>query len=222
MGFARDRMVDRQLRARGIRDEAVLDTFRAVPRERFVAPGLRRRLVYLPLPLPIERGQTLSQPYIVARMLELAAITREHTVLDVGSGSGYQTALLARLARWVHGVELVPELAERAGALLRELGVSNASIHVGDGTRGLPEHAPYDAIVAAAVARQVPDTLLEQLADGGRLIVPVGRQLSKRSMAWRMLVRAPPVQHLHRITRRAGRVEDETLESVYFVPFVGA
>jgi protein-L-isoaspartate(D-aspartate) O-methyltransferase len=217
----RARMVDEQLRARGIRDEAVLRAFAAVPRERFV-PRFAKRLAYLPVPIPIGQGQTLSQPLVVARMLELAGLTREDTVLDVGAGSGYQTALLAHLCRRVWGLEILPALAARANAVLRGLGLTHASVHVADGARGLPEHAPYDAIVAAAAAREVPRELLDQLADGGRLVVPVGRQMSKRAMAWRMLRRAPAIQHLHRVTRRAGRFDDERLEGVHFVPFVGA
>jgi protein-L-isoaspartate(D-aspartate) O-methyltransferase len=218
----RHRMVEKQLRASGIRDERVLHAFEGVPRERFVRPGVRRKLSYFPVPLPIGHGQTLSQPWIVARMLELAELKGEHKVLDVGSGSGYQTALLARLCHRVYGVEIVPALAERAQALLRELGIENASIHVADGTAGLPEYAPYDAILVAAAATSVPEPLIEQLVVGGRLLIPVGLQESKQRMSLRMLFGRPAAQQLHRFTRRAKGYETEVLEGVNFVPFVGA
>jgi protein-L-isoaspartate(D-aspartate) O-methyltransferase len=174
------------------------------------------------MPVPIGKGQTLSQPWIVARMMELAELQPHHTVLDVGSGSGYQTALLAQLCHHVHGVEIVPELVLRARAVLAEVGVRNATIHVADGSRGLPEHGPYAVIMVAAAAQAVPERLLEQLADGGRLIVPIGRQMSKSTMAVRMLLGRKAAQRLNRFTRRGERFEREVLEGVHFVPFVGA
>ncbi len=203
-------------------NEGLLGAFAAVPREQFVEGALRRRLAYLPMPVPIGKGQTLSQPWIVAKMIALAELRPTHVVLDVGSGSGYQTALLARLCRHVHGVEILPELAVRARAVLAALGVRNATIHVADGARGLPEHAPFDVILVAAAAQAVPDRLLAQLADGGRLIVPIGQQLSKPAMALRMMFGRKAAQQLNRFTRRGEHFEREVLDGVHFVPFVGA
>lgn len=210
------------LRARHISDPVVLSAFTEVPREAFVAWRYGRGAVYWPVPLPIGHGQTLSQPYIVARTLETAAIHGDGVVLDVGSGSGYQTALAAKLCRHVHAIERVTELSQRAERTLRELGIANASFHVGDGRLGLAAHAPYDAILVAATATEVPRALMDQLKDGGRLIIPVGRQMSKRAMFMRMLSRRSSPQQLYRVTRHGEHFERERLEDVYFVPFVGA
>ena len=164
----------RSLRSR-ISDERVLAAVAAVPRELFVAPSLAQ-FAYADRPLPIGGGQTISQPTLVAHMCELLELSPGDVVLDVGSGSGYHAALLSRLCRHVHGIELDPELAEQAARSLALAGIENATIVTGDGAAGLPEHAPFDAInVAAAAAGEVPPALEQQLAEGGRLVVPVDR-----------------------------------------------
>ena len=171
---ARERMVDEQIRARGISDSAVLDAMRRVPRHRFV-PESYRHLAYTDQPLPIGLDQTISQPYIVAYMTDAAGISPGDRVLEIGTGSGYQAAILAELAREVYTVELLPQLAARAGGVLRELGYTNIRVRTGDGYAGWPEHAPFDAIVVTAAPDHVPPALVEQLAMNGRMIIPVGR-----------------------------------------------
>ncbi len=175
----RQRMVDTQLRARGIRDERVLRAMERVPRHRFV-PEDRRRDAYLDRPLPIGDGQTISQPYMVATMLEALACGPDMKALEIGCGSGYQAALLGELCREVWAVEIVERLAQRASRVLRELGYDNVHVVVGDGTQGLPEQAPFDRIIVAAGAPAVPQPLLSQLTDGGRLVIPVGSRMSQR------------------------------------------
>ncbi len=171
-------MVERQIRARGVRDERVLRAMEKVPRERFV-PVSDRADAYLDRPLPIGSGQTISQPYMVAIMLDVLGCAPESRVLEIGAGSGYQAALLGELCREVWAVEIVEALAIRAEAALKELGYENVHVVVGDGTQGLPEHAPYDRIIVAAGAPAVPEPLQEQLADGGRLVIPVGSRMSQ-------------------------------------------
>lgn len=173
--FAADRrqMVETQLRARGLRDERVLHALATVPRERFVPPD-QRPYAYADSALLIGLGQTISQPYMVALMVELLEVAAHHRVLEVGAGSGYQAAVLGQLAAEVYGIEIVPELARRAEGVLAELGYGNVHIIAGDGTRGWPDAAPYDRIIIAAAAPDVPPPLLEQLAEGGRLVAPVG------------------------------------------------
>src|SRR3712207_5608548 len=182
----RERMVERQLLGRDIRDERVLAAMRAVPRELFVPAELRAR-AYEDAALPIGAGQTISQPYMVARICEALALRGNERVLDVGTGSGYQAAVLAELAEEVHTIERVPELAARARATLVEAGYDRVHVHVGDGTLGLPEHAPYAAIAVAAAAPRLPETLYEQLTVRGRLAVPVGR---RRSQTLELVVRS--------------------------------
>jgi protein-L-isoaspartate(D-aspartate) O-methyltransferase len=165
--------IDRQLRDRGIRDERVLAAMERVPRELFV-PAEVRDLAYDDAALPLDCGQTISQPYIVALIAEALALDGDESVLDVGTGSGYQAAVLAELAREVHSIERIPELAERARRTLADAGYENVHVHVGDGTLGLPEFAPYDGIGVAAAAPDVPRPLWEQLREGGRIVVPVG------------------------------------------------
>ena len=150
----------------------VLDALHEVPRHEFVPAELGSR-AYADAALPIAQGQTISQPYIVAVSSELAAVRSGAVVLDVGTGCGYQAAVLARLARRVHSIELIPELARRAAATLARLGIDNVEVRTGDGWHGWPEHAPYDAIVVAAAAGEVPPALLEQLAPGSRMVIPV-------------------------------------------------
>ncbi len=167
-------MVERQLRDRGIADARVLAAMERVPRELFVPPGLRDR-AYDDAALPIGEGQTISQPYMVARICEELSLEGGERVLDVGTGSGYQAAVMAELAEEVHSVERIPALADRARAALAAAGYGDrVHVHVADGTLGLPAHAPYAAIAVAAAAPQVPEALYEQLEPDGRLVVPVG------------------------------------------------
>jgi protein-L-isoaspartate(D-aspartate) O-methyltransferase len=169
----RQRMVEEQLRRRGIADARVLEAMARVPRERFVPEPLRDR-AYDDAALPIGGDQTISQPYMVARICEALAVGSGDRVLDIGTGSGYQAAVLSRLGDQVHTIERLPELAERARAALGLTGCRNVRVHVGDGSLGLPEHAPFGAIAVAAAAPEVPASLYAQLEPGGRLVVPVG------------------------------------------------
>jgi protein-L-isoaspartate(D-aspartate) O-methyltransferase len=168
-------MVDRQLRRRDITDAHVLAAMERVPRERFVPPELRSR-TYDDAALPIGGGQTISQPYMVAAICAALALTGREDVLDVGTGSGYQAAVLAELAARVDTIERLPELADQARRNLDSAGYRNVRVHVGDGSRGLPERAPFDAIAVAAAAPDLPQTLYEQLKPRGRLVVPVGER----------------------------------------------
>jgi protein-L-isoaspartate(D-aspartate) O-methyltransferase len=189
---------------RHVADERVLAAIRAVRRERYVAPE-QRADAWENVALPIGCGQTISQPLVVARMCELLELRGEETVLDVGTGSGYHAAVLARLARHVHSIEVVPELSRAAARALAADGVENVTLAVGDGSRGLREHAPYEAInVAAAAAREPPGPLLDQLARGGRLVAPVG----------------DGEQRLVRLRRTETGIQSEALEGVRFVPLV--
>jgi protein-L-isoaspartate(D-aspartate) O-methyltransferase len=168
-------MVETQIRARGVKDERVLAALRKVPRERFVPSELQLR-AYDDSPLPIGAGQTISQPYIVAHMTEALGITAAHTVLEIGTGSGYQAAVLGELARTVYTIEIVPELARRAQATLKALGYTNIHVRAGDGFAGWPEHAPFDRVLVTAAPTDIPAPLLEQLGPRGRLVIPVGAQ----------------------------------------------
>jgi protein-L-isoaspartate(D-aspartate) O-methyltransferase len=167
-------MVDLQLRGRDIVDGRVLAAMERVPRELFIPEELRRR-AYDDAALPIGAGQTISQPYMVARICEALALTGTEHVLDVGTGSGYQAAVLAELAAGVDTIERIPELAESAASNLAAAGYEGVRVHVGDGTRGLPERAPFDAIAVAAAAPEPPQSLYDQLVPEGRLVVPVGK-----------------------------------------------
>jgi protein-L-isoaspartate(D-aspartate) O-methyltransferase len=169
----RERMVDEQLARRGITDVRVLDAMRKVPRHRFVEEALRDR-AYGDHPLPIGDGQTISQPYMVAAMTQLLRLGGSEKVLEIGTGSGYQTAVLAELARRVCSIERLAALAARARQILEELGYTNAVVRTGDGTYGWPDEAPFDRILVAAGAPAVPAPLFQQLAEGGRLVMPVG------------------------------------------------
>jgi len=203
----RARMVERDLRGRGIADSRVLDAMGTVPREAFVASDLRE-FAYEDAPLPIEQGQTISQPYIVARMLEALGLRGSETVLDVGTGSGYAAAVLSRIANRVYTIERHGPLAEVARRRFRELGYDNIEVRHGDGSLGWPEHAPFGGIVVAAGGPEIPQPLLDQLAEGASLVVPVGETLRS--------------QRLVRVVRRPGdRFEAEHLEAVRFVPLVG-
>ena len=198
-------MVERQLAARGIADGRVLAAMERVPREAFVPPELAE-YAYDDSPLPIGEGQTISQPYIVALMAEAAHIGPGARVLEVGTGSGYAAAVLAQLAASVVSIERHAALAEKARAALMELGYGNVEVIEGDGSRGVPERAPYDAILVAAGAPAPPDSLKRQLAEGGRLVIPVS---------------ADAHQTLCVITRRGDSYEEEDLGAVRFVPLLG-
>jgi len=200
-------MIAHQVAARGVRDARVLEAMSAVPREAFVSESLGE-FAYEDTPLPIEAGQTISQPYIVALMIEAAALRPEDRVLEIGAGSGYAAAVMSRIARKVHAIERHPELAELARARMARLGYDNVVIRTGDGTRGWPENAPFDAILVAAGGPEVPRPLREQLAIGGRLVIPVG---------------AADQQRLVRVTRRSqADYDEEDLGFVRFVPLIGA
>jgi protein-L-isoaspartate(D-aspartate) O-methyltransferase len=175
MREARMAMVEQQIRERGVTAPRVLDAMRTVPRERFVPPELADR-AYADSPLPIGQGQTISQPYIVAYMTEVLDVSPSHRVLEIGTGSGYQAAVLAELAREVYTIEIVPELARRATATLKALGVKNVQVREGDGYAGWPDRAPFDRIMVTAAPEEIPKPLLDQLARGGRLVTPVGGQ----------------------------------------------
>jgi len=181
----RQRMVDSQLRARGIRDERVLDAMARVPRHEF-APERYRDQAYEDHPLPIGEGQTISQPYIVAVMLEALALAPADRVLEVGTGSGYVTALLAELATQVFSLERHAALADAARELLADLGYTNVKMIVGDGSQGFEPCAPYDAIIVSAAAAELPSALLSQLAEGGHMIIPVGTADSQQLQLVRM------------------------------------
>jgi protein-L-isoaspartate(D-aspartate) O-methyltransferase len=206
---ARREMVERQLRGpgRGIRDEKVLAAMLQTPRHRFVPEG-QQYLAYADSPLPIGHGQTISQPYIVAFMTEQLRPRPEDKVLEVGTGSGYQAAVLAELVRAVYSVEIVPELAERAGKTLKELGYENVHVRSGDGYLGWEEAAPFDAIIVTCAPDHVPPALTAQLAEGGRMIIPVGPDGG--------------VQELYLLTKEGGQLERRAVLPVRFVPMTGA
>jgi protein-L-isoaspartate(D-aspartate) O-methyltransferase len=180
-------MVEEQLRRRGVGDERVLAAMERVPRELFVPEPIRER-AYDDAALPIGGDQTISQPFMVARICEVLAVRESDRVLDVGTGSGYQAAVLAELAAQVHTIERIPDLAAHAWEALEAAGYSDVHVHVGDGSKGLPEHAPFGAIAVAAAAPEVPVSLYEQLEPGGRLAVPVG---GRRGQELRLVVRSP-------------------------------
>ena len=200
----RERMVRDQIERRGVRDKRVLDAMRAVPRELFVERE-DREYAFHDGPLSIGYGQTISQPYIVAYMTEMLAIGSADRVLEIGTGSGYQTAVLAELAAEVYTIEIVEELSGKAQGLLKARGYSNIHFRAGDGSLGWPEAAPFDAIMVTAAPDRTPERLIEQLAEGGRMIVPVGRV----------------EQHLELVTRRGGAAERRELIGVRFVPMTG-
>lgn len=200
----RQRMVEIQLRDRGIRDQRLLDAMATVPRHEFVEARYLDQ-AYADRPLPIGAGQTISQPYIVALMLELLHLGPTSKVLEIGTGSGYQTALLAKLAGRVYSMERHSELAQQAAESLSRLGLTNISVVTGDGSCGLAEHAPYEAIVVAAAAAEVPPALFEQLNEGGRMIIPVG---------------PPEAQELQFVRKLGGKALTTVMEGCRFVPLI--
>ena len=201
---ARDAMVRTQIEARGVRDPATLAALRAVPRHRFVPPDLAES-AYADQPLPIGYGQTISQPYIVGFMTETLRLKPGHKVLEIGAGSGYQAAVLARIVREVFTIEIVPELGNAARERLRMLGYRNVRVSVADGYDGWPGEAPFDAIVVTAAADHIPPPLIRQLRDGGRMVIPVGSPFF--------------VQTLMLVEKDRGKVRTTSLMPVRFVPF---
>ena len=198
-----DRMIETQIAARGIRDERVLEAFRSVPRQLFVPPGLKAD-AYDDSPLAIGHGQTISQPYIVALMTSLLELRGTESVLEVGTGSGYQTAILGRLARVVYSAELQPGLSSAVPRHLEHLGIRNVFLAEGDARTVHRASAPFDRILAAAAPEDVPGDLLAQLAEGGRAILPIGRD----------------VQHLWLFERHGGNISKKRLDAVRFVPML--
>lgn len=201
----RERMVSNQIARRGIRDKRLLEAMRTIPRHLFTTQE-HRNLAYTDGPLPIGHGQTISQPYIVALMTELLYLRGDELVLEVGTGSGYQAAILAHLARTVHTIERHVELAEHARSILQGLGYENVHVHTGDGSQGLPEYAPYQGIMVTAGAPRVPKPLMDQLDEGGRLVLPIGTLGG---------------QMLERWTRHGDEYESESIAPVAFVPLRG-
>ena len=203
---SRRRMVERQLRNRGIRDERVLDAMLRISRHEFVPQHLRSQ-AYDDHPIPISENQTISQPFIIALSLQALSLDGSESVLEVGTGSGYQTGLLAALARVVYSMERYATLALGAETILSRLGLSNVRVVVGDGSHGWPEFSPFDAIVVSAAAPSVPQSLLDQLSDKGRIVIPVG---------------APQAQELQLVRKQDGKAVVEVLEGCRFVPLIGA
>lgn len=204
----RDRflMVEAQLRKRGVRDERVLQAMLQIPRHEFVSSEFRSQ-AYGDHPIPIGENQTISQPFIIALSLQALSLDGSETVLEVGTGSGYQAALLSRLARVVYSVERFASLAHAAETILARLGLDNVRVIVGDGSHGLREFAPFDAIVVSAAAPTVPQSLLDQLSSNGRMVIPVG---------------PPHAQELQLVRKQQGRAVVQVLEGCRFVPLIGA
>jgi protein-L-isoaspartate(D-aspartate) O-methyltransferase len=198
-------MVDEQLIPRGISDKRVLDVFYSVERHKFI-PEEQKEFAYSDFPIPIGQGQTISQPYIVALMTEALALTDDSKVLEIGTGSGYQAAILAKLAKEVYSIERFPNLAKNAQTLLDGLGYKNIKIKVADGTLGWPEEAPFDRIIITAAAPSIPAPLIEQLKEGGRLILPLGENFS---------------QVLTLAEKKGGELYSQNICGCVFVPLVG-
>ncbi|KPK99222.1 MAG: protein-L-isoaspartate O-methyltransferase [Omnitrophica WOR_2 bacterium SM23_72] len=199
----RDRMVKTQIEDRGVADKEVLRVMRKVERHRFVPTSLQS-LAYEDMPLPIGQGQTISQPYIVALMTELLELKGHEKVLEIGTGSGYQAAILAELAGQVYSIEILALLAERAQELLNELGYKNIKIKRADGFLGWPEQAPFDAIIVTCAAREIPQALIEQLSEGGRMVIPQG----------------DAYQELKLLVKVDGKIKEHSIIPVRFVPML--
>lgn len=202
---AREEMVKTQIEARGIKDERVLKVMRAVPRHRFILP-VYQKMAYSDRPLPIGYGQTISQPYIVALMTESLRLKGDEKVLEIGTGSGYQAAILAELAKEVYTIEIIPGLAKGAEKTLKKLGYENIKVKCGDGYLGWPEYTPFNAIIVTCAPDHIPQPLLDQLAEGGRMIVPVGKY---------------PWQVLKLIQKKKGQIITTDITDVLFVPMTG-
>ncbi len=201
----RSRMVRDQIEARGVGDRRVLDAMREIPRHLFI-PHEFQAAAYHDRPLPIGSGQTISQPYIVGLMTSLLEIKQDDKVLEIGAGSGYQAAILSRLARSVVTVERLPEVASKAEEMMHRLGITNVTVVVEDGTMGYAPDAPYDAIVVTAATPDIPAPLIDQMADGGRLVAPVGPR---------------DLQQLVRVRKHGVRISQENFGGVMFVPLLG-
>jgi len=201
----RERMVEEQIEARGIKDELVLEAMRTVPREEFV-PDKDKPYAYTDNPLPIGMGQTISQPYIVALMTELLELDGDEKVLEIGTGSGYQAGVLAEIVDEVYTIEILEDLSLNAQEVLGELGYENIYFKVGDGFEGWEEHAPFDGIIVTCAPDEIPQPLLDQLAEGGRLVIPVGEYLP---------------QDLQVVKKEDGEMYVRSITSVAFVPMVG-
>lgn len=199
-------MVEEQIRRRGIRDPRVLEAFVQVPRHQFLGSEYQAE-AYEDRPLPIGEGQTISQPYMVAIMSQSLELKGQERVLEIGTGSGYQTAILAELAHRVYTIERIPALTAKAEAVLAKLGYKNIFFRTGDGTRGWPEEAPFDGIIVTAGAPEIPRTLTSQLAEGGRLVIPTGPRYS---------------QTLYKVTRQGNQFVEEDITGCVFVPLLGA
>ncbi len=202
----REKMVKTQLVPRGIKDADVLRAMRTVERHRFV-PEAQRRAAYNDYPLPIGEGQTISQPYIVALMTQILAANKDSKVLEVGTGSGYQAAVLAEIAKEVYTIEIIEALGRSAEARLKELGYENVHVRVGDGYAGWPEHAPFDGVIVTCACREAPKPLVAQLAEGGRMVIPVGRSLS--------------YQTLTLFEKKGGILHRKDITGCVFVPLLG-
>ncbi len=207
-GYKLDRidMVKRQIEARGISDERVLEAMRKVPRHEFVPDGYRA-YAYTDGPLPIGEGQTISQPYIVALMTESLKLKPDDKVLEIGTGSGYQAAVLAEIVKEVYTIEIIEKLARRAEETLKRLGYDNVKVKAGDGYLGWPEYAPFDAIIVTCAPDHVPQPLVDQLADGGRMVIPVGSEYG--------------IQTLYLLEKHGDKLEKRSIIPVRFVPMTG-
>ena len=203
---SREEMVRNQLAAGGIRNAEVLQAMAEVPRHEFV-PASLRPYAYADGPLPIGHGQTISQPFIVAYMTQALELSKEDTVLEIGTGSGYQAAILGKLTKEVYTIEIVPPLAESARAILSKLGFENVHVRLGDGYLGWPEKAPFDAIIVTCAPDHVPEPLVSQLKEGGRLVIPVGT--------------TGGIQQLVLLRKRNGQISKEKMLDVRFVPMTG-
>ncbi|MBN1593950.1 MAG: protein-L-isoaspartate(D-aspartate) O-methyltransferase [Candidatus Coatesbacteria bacterium] len=202
----REKMVEQQIERRGIKDKSVLKAMRTVERHRFV-PEAQQSSAYNDYPLPIGEGQTISQPYIVALMTQLLALDKKDTVLEVGTGSGYQAAVLAELAKEVYTIEIIEPLGKSAQIRLKDLNYDNVEVRIGDGYAGWPEHAPFDGIIVTCACPSAPKPLVEQLAEGGRMVIPIGGSLSYQMMTL--------------FEKRDGLLHKKEISGCVFVPLLG-
>jgi len=202
---AREEMIRYQIKGRGIRDERVISAMNSIPREKFVTEGEKDN-AYLDCPLPIGMGQTISQPFMVALMTQHLSLKGPETVLEVGTGSGYQAAILSKLAKMVYTIERFSILTERAEKIFKELKIKNIKVIVGDGSKGLEEYSPYDGIIVTAGAPEIPKSLIDQLDEKGRIVIPVGNSFS---------------QDLLQGTKEKGKLKISNYGGCVFVPLVG-